>query len=168
MTVKQVKFPIGSVLIESDYHYHDSFQVTLKNTVTHTQWIQACVECLPFWVIGLLLIRDKIVSFAGLKTAEGMIERKELLKNLDIKKIEAMNIFDRVNHSKDECIFELNDTHLDFKVSQLIQINHGVTHVTLTTGVTFNNRFGSLYFSLIKPFHKLIIKVIMKKAAHFI
>jgi hypothetical protein len=53
------------------------------------------------------------------------------------------------------------DTHLNFRVSVLI--DRGKSYIYTTTLVHYNNRWGKLYFFFVKPFHRIIVRSIMKR-----
>ena len=57
-----------------------------------------------------------------------------------------------------------NDKHLNFRTSVLIDRKEPLSHIYLTTIVKFNNIWGRLYFIPVKPFHRIIIKTLLKKA----
>ena len=56
-----------------------------------------------------------------------------------------------------------NDKHLNFKVSILLEkLEANNKSITISTIVVFNNWFGKLYFFPVKPFHKLIVPIMLK------
>ncbi|MOA34437.1 hypothetical protein D3C78_1558100 [compost metagenome] len=59
-----------------------------------------------------------------------------------------------------------NDRHLDFKVSLLAQQTGNTnSSITISTVVNYHNWFGKFYFFFVKPFHKRIVPVMLKKIA---
>ena len=56
-----------------------------------------------------------------------------------------------------------NDKHLDFRVC-IQDNNEAQQNIKVTTLVQFHNTKGKLYFSVIKPFHKMIVKSMVKNA----
>lgn len=57
-----------------------------------------------------------------------------------------------------EIISGLKDNHLDFCISFYKKDNK----VILSTLVKYNNTFGKVYMNIVKPFHKLIVKNMLK------
>jgi len=57
-----------------------------------------------------------------------------------------------------EIISGLKDSHLDFCIS-FYKIDN---KILLSTLVKYNNTFGRVYMNIIKPFHKLIVKNMLK------
>ena len=54
-----------------------------------------------------------------------------------------------------------DDKHLNFRTS--IMIDKSKSTISLITLVHFNNVWGKLYFLPVKPFHRLIIRSLLKK-----
>lgn len=86
------------------------------------------------------------------------------MKESDFKpgnKIGFFNIYDKNEY---EIIMGEDDRHLNFRVSLFKETKVDDNKFTITTVVKFNNNFGRLYFIPVKPFHKLIVKSMMKRA----
>ena len=65
--------------------------------------------------------------------------------------------------NKNEVILGEDDKHLNFRISLLIEAeNEENRKFSITTTVKFNNNFGKIYFYAIKPFHRLIVPVMLK------
>jgi hypothetical protein len=54
-----------------------------------------------------------------------------------------------------------DDKHLNFRASVLKDKTNGT--VSLTTVVHYNNLWGRVYFFPVKPFHKIIMKALLKR-----
>lgn len=52
--------------------------------------------------------------------------------------------------------------HLDFRTSIRMEADGKRYHVYSSTVIWYNNGWGRLYFFPVKPFHKLIIRTMMK------
>jgi hypothetical protein len=57
-----------------------------------------------------------------------------------------------------EIIAGEKDKHLDFCVS----FYKKDTNLTVSTLIQYNNSFGKIYMNLIKPFHKFVVKNMLK------
>lgn len=90
----------------------------------------------------------------GLKTAE---------KKAQSGKTPSKNIFPVLFRNENEIVMGANDKHLSFRASVLLAKAGDETDIFLTTVVRFNNFGGRLYFALIKPFHRLIVKSALRK-----
>jgi hypothetical protein len=97
---------------------------------------------LPGWISFLLTVRQKlIVEPFGLST--GKHEVPILFKN------------------ENEIVVGEDDKHLYFRIS-VLKKNIPDAEVFLSTAVRFNNFWGKLYFTFVKPFHKQVVKSMLK------
>jgi len=114
------------------------------------------------WINYLFRLRDWLVKPFNLKTAEDY--------NLEfpskIEKGGTVGFFDVKDANDKEVLMYTEDSHLSayFCIS-FLQSNDKKT-LKSSTIVFLNNRLGKVYFFIIKPFHKLIIKRMLKHAAH--
>lgn len=107
---------------------------------------------------SLMKIRDLMAGAFGLKTS------KDVKRNLSIRYEvgEKAVLFTVINRNENEIVMEETDKHLNFRTSVYIDRNSPNSHIYLSTLVKFNNLWGRLYFIPVKPFHKLIIKSLLK------
>ena len=108
-------------------------------------------------------IRDTLVAGFGLKTSG------QLLKAESSGKANRIGIFKIYSCSAREIILGEDDMHLDFRLSVLYQARPaeaGAPHLILSTVVHCHNLLGRIYIFLIAPFHRLVIKSILRRAAH--
>ena len=115
--------------------YYDSFSKELhnKNAISTDEFADIVFNQLPSWIIRLLKVRNCIVKPFGLNT------------NRRITDMEC----ERNQH---EIIFGMSDKHLTFYVSlwcKVSEANH--------------NRLGKLYFFVVRPFHKVIIRSLLER-----
>ena len=65
-----------------------------------------------------------------------------------------------------EEILGMPDKHLDFHVSMWCgEYHEGKQELRITTVVKYNNWLGRAYFFIIRPFHGIIVKSILKHVA---
>jgi hypothetical protein len=126
--------------------YCDSYRIQ-KSTDENIDEITDQIFKLPNWAKALMKARHRIVRPFGLKTD---------------KEIKSDKFFPIIDKNENEIIMGINDTHLNFRVS--ILIDRKKSYIYLTTIVQYNNFFGKVYFFFIKPFHKLIVYDAMKTA----
>ncbi len=140
------------------YDYIDCFEGELLNSNIQISDVAASFfKSSPKWVEQLFRLRHAIVRHIGLKT-----EMLNIDKDLGvIKEGDKIGFFKVYKVLENEIMMGENDSHLNFKCSILITRGEK-TQLSVTTAVTFNNRFGRVYFMLIKTFHKLIVGVMMK------
>ncbi len=160
------KSPEGSIIANQfsvGIDYVDSFQVIVPDKNDSVDYITTCIfSALPDWGEMLLALRNRIVKPFGLEVAHDRLERlndPEVKYEIGDKAV----LFPVVDRNNSEIVMGKEDTHLDFKCSVLAEKTaNGLSTVSLTTVVCFHNTFGRLYFSLIKPFHKLLIRQCLK------
>ena len=110
---------------------------------------------LPAWVKGLLQLRNLLVKPLGLKT--GPAESEARTDGLPFRMLYRTGA---------EIVMGETDRHLDFRVSVLIRRPGAPdARVFASTAVRFHNALGRVYFFLIRPFHGLILRTLLKQAA---
>ena len=72
-------------------------------------------------------------------------------------------LFSVIDRSETEIVMAEDDKHLYFRTSLFVEetSDQNRENVYLTTLVQFHNIWGKLYFSPVKPFHKLIMKALL-------
>jgi len=139
----------------SKIDYEDTFAVELQNSDIPIEDIYLNVFAhSPQWVNTLLKVRNTIVKFFGIKT------NIEEMKKENLKIGKKVGIFRIYEIYENELIVGENEKHLDFRVSVLK--NKGI--LTISTLVHYNNWFGTLYFFIVKPFHKVVTKSMLINA----
>jgi Protein of unknown function (DUF2867) len=115
------------------------------------------------WVAKLMGLRDALVARFGLKTA------KQLRTEGSGGSRERVDIFRIFTRSAHEIILGENDSHLDFRVSVLQQTRHTrdgrSRYLVLSTVVHCHNRLGRFYILAIAPFHRLVVRSALRRAA---
>lgn len=164
--VKKVALPEISLLSDEVYEYSDSYKTRFsdqKNEIDILAVTKAFFSFSPKWIGNLFALRNKIVSVFGLKTGNGLEQKEEVLYNFKGEIGDQVGIFKVFDKADDELILGENDSHLNFRVSLLLvsQPDH-TKDLTISTVIHFNNWFGKLYFFPVKPFHKLIVPVMLK------
>ena len=117
----------------------------------------------PGWVAKLLSLRDALVARFGLKTA------KQLRAEGSHGAREQLDIFRIYTRSAREIILGENDSHLDFRLSVLQQTRDthegSARYLILSTVVHCHNGLGRFYILAIAPFHRLVVRSSLRRAA---
>lgn len=138
--------------------YADCYQINTYKNYQIDELVNK-VFLSPHWADHLMKLRNKVVAIFGLKTGSSH-------NKLDYYSPGSKaGFFTVIERSDNEILMGENDSHLNFRVSVKIEKKDNFNVVSLTTIVKFNNSFGRLYFLPVKPFHKLIIKSILKRTA---
>ncbi len=111
----------------------------------------------PKWIKSLFILRNKIVKLLGLK-AEKPADYNERFAVGGY--IGFFKIFSITQH---EIVLGANDSHLNFRAI-VAKKNEDLHNIKLITLVQYNNSTGKIYMSVIKPFHRLVVKRMVKNA----
>ena len=168
--ISKTEIPQNSLLRQTGpYDYEDSFSIAIidaKNKITVDDVVQVFMTSSPTWVKMLMTLRNKIVAPFGLKT--GTDTRQITAEKMEFNTGSRIGLFKIMARNENEIIVGEDDKHLNFKVSLWLRsdsANGNNKEVILSTAVNFNNWLGRLYFAVVKPFHKLIVPVMMKQMA---
>lgn len=111
----------------------------------------------PFWIGWLTQVRDTIVACFGLKTAKHLAT---LTGRVGVFKVYSTN--------QTEIVLGEDDKHLDFRVSVFCSDradSEGSRQLVVSTVVQCHNRLGRAYIFAIAPFHSLVVKASLLRAA---
>jgi len=149
--VRLKAIPGGSVVTEGfgRVDYADSYAISASTDHSAKQIAEAFFDT-PRWVDSLMWLRDRIVRVFGLKTGKDLSDENG-----------EKRLFTTISETQDEIVMGESDRHLDFRVSVMIDRQGGC--IITTTIVHFNNFWGKLYFLPVRPFHKVIVKSLMKR-----
>ena len=116
----------------------------------------------PSWIGWLTNVRDAIVACFGLKTA------KHLATLSNEANGDHIAFFKLYCKSESEIILGEDDKHLDFRLSVLRSPDLSPTlggQLTVSTVVHCHNLLGRAYLFVIAPFHRLVVKASLRRAA---
>ena len=105
----------------------------------------------------LMRLRDTVVRPFGLKTWPG--GKGHPLRFVPGERIGLFTLFER---TAEALLLGADDRHLDFRLCLSVP---GNGEATLTTVVHFHNGWGRAYFFFIRPFHGLVVKRLLRRAA---
>jgi hypothetical protein len=109
----------------------------------------------PRWIKALMALRDHLVKPFRLKTS----------RSTEKTFTDTVGIFPVLSETPDRLVAGFNDSHLDFRlVVDVASSGHG-QHVTATTLVLTHNRLGRVYLAIILPFHRLIVRALLRQIA---
>jgi len=155
--IKSKSLPEKSIILKSveTIDYFDSFKINKATSDTIDKIVVEIFNS-PAWVESLMSIRNSMVKIFGLKTGKQTEPEKDFYPIGS--KLKYFRVIDR---NENEIVFGEKDKHLNFISS--ILIDRTASEIYLNTLVHFNNIGGRLYFLPVKPFHKIIIKSLLKK-----
>lgn len=115
----------------------------------------------PAWVKGLMQLRNTLVRPFGLKVDPPHASVDRGGPWLPGARIGIFRVLDR---RPDELLFGEDDRHLDFRVSLLLRDDGKAQWATVSTVVSFHNPLGRAYFTVVRPFHQLIVPALIRRA----
>ena len=147
--------------------YLDCYQVEIRTQedLSVDQIATRFFSYSPGWVKGLLRLRNLLMKPFGVKG--GDLQNKQVPLP-SFKPGDKAVIFTVISRNKEEIVAGEPDKHLDFWTSVRWEKPSSTGqpgYFYSATLVHYNNGGGRLYFFLIKPFHQLIIKTLMKNLA---
>jgi hypothetical protein len=117
----------------------------------------------PSWAGTLLGVRDVLVAGFGLKTS------KELaVVAAAAAQSERVGIFKIYSTNESEIVMGEDDKHLDFRLSVLCSTGAAPDsgrQLTMSTVVHCHNLLGRIYIVVIAPFHRMVVKASLRRAA---
>jgi hypothetical protein len=131
--------------------YTDTFSTELRQDSDIKDLYLRLVNTKSKTIDFLMSLRNKIMSILGAKTVINETKGDFAIGN-------NVGLFKIYYIDEKEIISGLKDSHLDFCIS-FYKIDN---KVLLSTLVKYNNTFGKVYMNIIKPFHKLIVKNMLK------
>lgn len=151
--VRPVAPPRDGLLSGLCSHYADAYAVDLPPDASTDPdvWRRRIFASPPVALSRLVRLRDFVVRPLGLRDAADLDPRHEA--------------FPVLARSADEVLMGADDRHLDFRVSVRVVANaHASSALVLTTTVTFHGALGRLYFIPVRPFHRRIVPVLLRRA----
>ena len=132
--------------LNKHFDYTDNFsEIVCTTRPISAEELTVRFFCAPQWIIVLMKFRNAIVKPFGLKGENN-------LSDLVIVESDSLATISK------------NDKHLDFVIAFMTErrMNDSL-YLSVCTKVRYNNRMGKFYFAIIKPFYRLICKILLKR-----
>lgn len=113
------------------------------------------------WVSALFRFRNFLVKRIGLKSSED--ESPESIEKC-IRSGSPVGFLSVAAKSEDEVVLLMTDKHLDAYLAVYVETPFSVKKVFTITAVHFHNQWGRFYFWVIRPFHRMVVKSMLKRA----
>jgi hypothetical protein len=161
-----VPLPVQTAITHTfkSMHLADAFSIGLPLSATNDPDVLArfLFSNQPSWIRKLTKVRDAIVVPFGLKTTE------QLRTVANGGTAQRVGIFKVYTTSETEIVLGEDDRHLDFRVSVLSSVAsmpEDGRRLTLSTVVHCHNLLGRAYILVIAPFHRMVVKATLSRAA---
>lgn len=164
MKVKSAPIPTDCLVnkyFPADYSDVFACETTSDRLPTPDDIIISFFTDMPRWIGALFTLRNFLVQFVGLKGGGN----SDIEKFKDCIRVGGKYGFISVPDKNDhETVLLLEDKHLNAYLSvHIAETPINKRNVSLITVVHFNNRLGNIYFAVIKPFHKIVVKSMLKR-----
>jgi Protein of unknown function (DUF2867) len=135
----------------------DAYAVTLPDNATRDP--EALARFLfsqqAPWVARLLWLRDRIMSVFGVKTTDQLQAGAGAVRRVAFFRIYAQDA--------DEILLGEDDSHLNFRLT--VRCEPRSQQLIVTTVVQCHNALGRFYILVIAPFHRLVVRSALQRAA---
>jgi hypothetical protein len=152
MKVHEVTPPADCGALLPDAQFADAYAIAVGDTALDAR--HAATRMFgrdPRWLAALYRLRNLLVAPFGLKTS-GENEPSNG---------GVIGLFPVLSETPDRLVAGFDDHHLDFRV--IVDVAHG-EQVTATTVVRTHNLLGRLYLAMVLPFHRLIVRNLLRRA----
>jgi len=156
MNVHIVQPPADTAALLAGAQFADAFSIAIDNPALDARHAaERMMARQPRWIETLTSLRNILVTPLGLKTSgESRAAPREMV-----------GIFPIVSQTPDRLVAGFNDKHLDFRVVVDVATSGASQKVTLTTLVLTHNWLGRTYLAVIMPFHRLIVRTLLRQVA---
>ena len=154
MTVHEIKPTVDADALLTGAQFMDAFGIDIEGrTLDARQAAEKMLARGPRWIDMLLALRNLMVAPFGLKTSAPSGAS------------DVIGIFPVVSQTPGCLVAGFDDRHLDFRVVvDVAGSGHG-QRVTATTLVKTHNLLGRVYLAVILPFHRLIVRRMLRQVA---
>ncbi|MBR1149945.1 DUF2867 domain-containing protein [Bradyrhizobium sp. JYMT SZCCT0428] len=154
MTVREVTPAIDPNTLPGA-QFADAFRIEIGDRALNArQAAERMMARQPRWAEALLTLRNILVTPFGLKTSGASSKPREMV-----------GIFPIVSEQPDRLVAGFNDKHLDFRIVVDVATSGAAREVTATTLVLTHNWLGRTYLAVIMPFHRLIVRSLLRQVA---
>jgi hypothetical protein len=132
----------------------DAFRIEVDDgTLDAREAARRMFARMPRWVNALLNLRNRMVAPLGLKTSgSGEPATGGMIGILPV-----------VSETPERLVAGFNDAHLDFRLVVDVATAKAGKQITATTLVRTHNRLGRAYLTAILPFHRLIVRSMLRR-----
>jgi hypothetical protein len=156
MKIMEVTPEVDSSALLAGAQFSDAYSVTVDgNALDARRAAEKMLARGPRWIEMLLALRNRLVAPLGLKTPDPTRTGGT----------DSIGIFPVVSETPNRLVAGFNDHHLDFRVVVDVVTSARGQCVTATTLVLTHNLLGRSYLAIILPFHRLVVRSMMRQIA---
>jgi hypothetical protein len=156
MKVDEVTPNVDRAALLPGAQFVDAFRIGLEGSALDARnAAQRMMGRSPRWIDFLLSLRNALVAPFGLKTSGGGEKAAGGL----------IGIFPVLSETPERLVAGFDDHHLDFRVVVDVATSGEGQQVTATTLVRTHNLLGRAYLAIILPFHRLVVRTLLRQVA---
>jgi hypothetical protein len=156
MTVQEITPRADTRPLLAGAQFSDAFSVAVDDTALDARGAaERMLGYRPRWIAALMALRNSLVTPFGLKTPSP--ERRTAA--------DTVGIFPVLSETPGRLVAGFDDRHLDFRVVVDVASPGPGRQVTATTLVETHNLLGRLYLAVILPFHRIIVRAMLRQVA---
>jgi hypothetical protein len=154
MTISEINPDVDRAQWLDGAQFADAFRITIdESTIDARSAAMRMYGHSPRWIQMLIALRNALVAPFGLKTSGAG----------DNSRLGMIGLFPVINETPERLVAGFNDSHLDFRVVIDVGAANNGRQVTATTLVKTHNRLGRCYLAAIKPFHRQVVKTMLRQ-----
>jgi Protein of unknown function (DUF2867) len=158
--VHEVTPDIDTGALLSGAQFSDAFSVAIDDaTLDARRAAERMLGRQPRWIAALMALRNHLVAPFGLKAPAPAVSISS----------DCVGIFPVLSETPARLVAGFDDKHLDFRVvvdvAPEVQGLAQGQRVTTTTLVLTHNLLGRTYLAIILPFHRLIVRNMLRRVA---
>ena len=154
MKIHEIKPTVDTDVLLAGAQFADAFSLELDGrTLDARQATERMVGRAPRWIGVLTTLRNILVTPFGLKTSGAGANTPR----------DMIGIFPVVSQTPERLIAGFNDRHLDFRVVVDVSTQGAGQQVIATTLVRTHNWLGRTYLAIILPFHRLVVRAMLRQ-----
>ena len=134
--------------------FSDAFSITVDDDLDARHAAERMMAGKSWWIDALLALRNILVAPFGLKGGPAKDDGADVI-----------GIFPVVTETPKRLVAGFDDKHLDFRVVVDVSDAERGRAVTATTLVMTHNLLGRAYLATIMPFHKIVVKSMLRRVA---
>ncbi|MEA2755555.1 MAG: hypothetical protein QOJ54_1844 [Aliidongia sp.] len=156
MNVQSIEPGIDTGALLAGAQFADAFRIRVDDAALDAR--RAAEKMLtrnPRWIEVLMRLRNRLVAPIGLKTP--ILTR--------VRTRDTVGIFPVMSETPDRLVAGFDDKHLDFRIVVDVAACGTGRNVTATTLVLTHNLLGRVYLAIILPFHRRIVRALLRQVA---
>ena len=157
MKVSEVDPDVNTGALLAGAQFCDAYSIAVDDTALDARHAaERMLGRSPRWIEALLALRHALVKKPfGLKTSLPS----------EIAPANAIGLFPILSQTPDRLVAGFDDKHLDFRVVVDVTACGQGRRVTATTLVLTHNLLGRAYLATILPFHRLVVRAMLRQVA---